>query len=404
MRTLAATPYHWKIADYFKQQASTWEFFASAKNREAQLAELKTDLLKNTYKFDEAVETALYQKLAIVKEKLELNIPVTVYQAQYSDELNASIVYLSNEAHIIFSGPILKLLSDDELLAILAHELTHVKLYSLNNGDLEIADRVITAIANNYASEAVHYETAKLFKLYTEIYCDRGAYLVTGSIDPIITSLVKIATGLDNIHAESYIKQAAEIFASEKDTKTEQPTHPENFIRARAIHLWHTQPDTAEAMIAAMIEGRPTLDSLDLFQQKALSNLTQTILALYLKPRWVQSTLVMSLARQYFSKFVIDEKAKLQMETVVQIEKSHSSIREYLAYILVDFALADESLEEVPLGWAFQLAEDLGLKQELDGIIKKELQLSDKKLQQKKQEALSAFQHVKENEAEQIYE
>jgi predicted GNAT superfamily acetyltransferase len=45
------------------------------------------------------------------------------------------------------------------------------------DGDFEIADRIITAIANNYASEPSYYETARLYRLYTEIFYDRGAYM-----------------------------------------------------------------------------------------------------------------------------------------------------------------------------------------------------------------------------------
>ena len=78
-------------------------------------------------------------------------------------------------------------------------------------GDLEVADRIITAIANNHNSEASYYETARLFKLYTEIFCDRGAYKVIEKIAPVITSLVKASTGLDKVNAESYLKQADEI-------------------------------------------------------------------------------------------------------------------------------------------------------------------------------------------------
>ena len=122
------------------------------------------------------MNTSIYDKVNIAKEKLALqDLPVTVYQAQYTDELNASIVYLDKEAHIVFSGPVTKLFDEEELLAVLSHELTHVKLYSMLDGELEVADRIITAIANHNNSEASYYETARLFRLYTEIFCDRGA-------------------------------------------------------------------------------------------------------------------------------------------------------------------------------------------------------------------------------------
>ena len=402
---LAALSYHQKVKDHFKQQAKTWDYFAIAKNKEDQLQQFKTELLKNTYKFDPATEHFIYDKVNIAKQKLDLqNLPVTVYQAQYTDELNASIVYLNNEAHIVFSGPITKLLDEEELLSILAHELTHIKLYSMLDGDVEVADRIITAIANNYNSEASYYETARLFRLYTEIFCDRGAYTVLGKTAPVITSLVKTSTGLEKVNAESYVKQADEIFSADTNTKAVTISHPENFIRAKAIQLWHDKRETAEDEIIKMIEGVSDLDQLDIFRQKELAQLTRNFLQLFLKPKWFQSTMVISQAKQYFPDFTWDEKAELNEKLVETIGAAHQSVKDYLAYILLDFALVDTTLEEIPSGWAFQFAEDMQLKESHDAIIKKELKLSDKKLQQHKQKMLNAYYEVKESEGEQIYQ
>ena len=168
---LQALPYHLKVRDHFAQQATTWNFFAAVKTKEEQLAQYKTELLKNTYKFDEQADAGIYEKVNKAKEKLGLEqLPVTVYQAQYTDEINASIVFLNNEAHIVFSGRITQLLDEDELLAILAHELTHIKLYSMLQGELETAERIIMAIAGNYNSDAAYYETARLYRLYTWVF------------------------------------------------------------------------------------------------------------------------------------------------------------------------------------------------------------------------------------------
>lgn len=402
---LTLLPYHQKVKDHFRQQPKTWDYFAQSKNKEEQLAQFKTELLKNTYKFDPATENFIYDKVTIAKEKLGLEkLAVTVYQAQYTDELNASIVYMSNEAHIVFSGPVTKLLVEEELLAVLAHELTHIKLYSMLDGELEVADRIITAIANNYNSEASYFETARLFRLYTEIFCDRGAYSVLENISPVITSLVKVSTGLEKVNAESYLKQADEIFLAEADLKTVGISHPENFIRAKAIQLWHEKKDTSEEEIIKMIEGISDLDKLDIFRQKELSNLTREFLQLFLKPKWFQSTMVIGQAKQYFADFAWDENALLKEKMTDFISKAHQSVKDYLGYILLDFALVDSTLEEIPSGWAFQFAEDLQLKEVYDAIIKKEMKFSDKKLQQHKEKMLAAYSEVKENEGEQIYD
>jgi Zn-dependent protease with chaperone function len=398
-------PYHQKVKDHFKQQPKTWEYFSISQNKEEQLQQFKTELLKNTYKFDPAADKLVYDKLTIAKEKLGLqNLPVTVYQAQYTDELNASIVYLHNEAHIVFSGAITKLLDENELLAVLAHELTHIKLYSMLDGELETADRIITAIANNYNSEAAYFETARLFRLYTEIFCDRGAYAVVGDSGPVITSLVKVATGLDNVNADSYISQANEIFAADSSTKTSGISHPENFIRAKAITHWKENAATADDLIIPIIEGTINIDQLDIFRQRELSAFTKQFLQLYLKPKWFRSPLVTGLAKQYFTDFHWDEEAILTPALIEQLAASHNSVKDYLGYVLLDFMLADPSLEEVPPGWAIQFAEDAQLKETFDAILKKELKMSDKKLQQYKKKTLDAYHSVKEGLDEQVYE
>lgn len=403
---LSALPYHVKVKDHFYNQSKTWQFFASAKTKAGQLLDFKAELLKNSYKFDPAIDKTIYEKVNLVKEKLGLeHLPVTVYQAQYTDELNASIVYLNNEAHIVFSGKIIQLLSEEELVAVLAHEVTHIKLYSMLNGDMEVADRIITSIANNHNSEASYYETARLFKLYTEIFCDRGAFTVVGNTAPVITSLVKIATGLDNINAESYINQADEIFSiDEASSQAKAISHPENFIRAKAIDLWSKKNIEAEEEIIKMIEGVAQLDQLDFFKQQELTKVTKNFLQLYLKPKWFQTSMVIGLAKQYFTDFSWKEDAILTPKMIEEIAIAHNSVKEYLGYILLDFCLLDPTLEEIPMGWAFQFSEDVQLKEIFDTIIKKELKYSDKKLQQHKAKMLAAYYEVKESEAEQIYE
>ena len=461
-----ALPYQLKVRDYFKQQASTWEFFAAARTREEQLISFKTELLKNTYQFRRGTDTALYEKIDLVSEKLELgDLPITAYQAQNANdpELNASIVYLHREAHLVFSGPILERLNEAELLAVIAHELTHIRLYTLLDGDLEVADRIITAIANNYNSDPPYYETARLFRLYTEIFCDRGAYAVLGDAGPVITFLVKLATGLSEVNAESFIKQAEDVFSAEPGTQSGMPTHPENFIRARALKLWHEEqgmaapaavvngavpgsegtigdvkaPETvgtiedvetagsegvrgAEEAIVRMIEGKPELDRLDLFSQRELNELTALFLQEYLRPKWLRSTLVMGLVREYFPGGLEmgrdnggarsvgrgsegsdsgfggvrsgDGDGLAGRERLIDtLTGAHSSIRDYFAYVLLDFALADPSLEEMPAGRAFEFAGEMQLTAAYDPIYKKELQLSDKKWQQHKQKVFEAY-------------
>jgi hypothetical protein len=387
---LAALQYHKITTDYFQQQSQVWQFFAGHSNKEEQLREFKTDLLKNTYKFDETVDVTLYEKVNLAKGKLELPIPVTLYQAQNTEEMNASIVYIGGEAHIVFSGKIIQILSDEELLSIIAHELSHVKLYTQLNGDVEVADRVITAIANHQGSTPTHYETARLFKLYTEIFCDRGAYIVTNNYASIISSLVKISTGLTSVNADSYIKQAEEIFSADADTKASGVSHPENFIRARAIWLWHSKGNEAEPFIKQMIEGNVNLDELDIFRQHQIASITEELIQLLLQPKWMQTSQTISLGKQYFGELQLNKESD-KSGLATQVENVHNNLRDYLAYILYDFSTADKALEDLPLGYCFFLADEFKLDKAFANAVKKERKLTDKKVSVLKKQTLAEF-------------
>jgi len=384
-------PYLQTTTQFFQRQPAVWQFFANHQHKAEQLKEFKTDLLKNTYKFDEASEPSLYQKVTLAKEKLILSLPVILYQAQHSDDINASILYINEEAHIVFSGKLLQLLNEDELLAVIAHELSHIKLYTQLNRNIEVADRIITAIGNHHGSTPAHYETARLFKLYTEIFCDRGAYAVTGTYGPIISSLVKIATGLQTVNADSYIKQAEEIFATDAGTKTAGVSHPENFIRARAIWLWHSKTEKAEPAIKQMIEGHTGLDELDLFRQQLMTTVTEQIIKLILSPAWMQTPQTMALGKQYFGNLDLNEQPD-KIKLLGLVESMHTNLQDYLAYVLYDFATADKQLEDVPLGYCFLLADEFKLDKNFATAVKKEKKLTDKKTSLLKKQCLAELQ------------
>ncbi|HXB07609.1 MAG TPA: hypothetical protein VNW04_10845 [Puia sp.] len=361
-----ALSYQLKVRDHFKQQTATWEFFAATRTREEQLVSFQTELLKNTYQFQRETDAGLYAQIDLALERLGLGpIPVTAYQAQYTNEVegNASIVYLHQEAHLVFSGPIRQRLNETELLAVIAHQLTHIHLSTLLAGELEVAGRIITAIGNDHQSSASYFETARLFRLYTEIYCDRGAFAVVGYSDAIITGLEKAAG---------------------------------NVIRTQAIRLWQDQREAAEPAITKMVEGPADLDRLDLFTQASLHSLTLELVLDLLWPEWARTPAVLGLVHQYFPALSWNGTAETgvgeKLGTI--LATAQSNIREYFSYLLLDFALADPSLENQLLGRAIAFAEEAGLSGVFEPVCKRELQFGDKKWQQRKQLALAAYQDI----------
>jgi hypothetical protein len=363
-----ALPYQLKVRDYFRSHASVWEFFAGARTREEQLAAFRTDLLKNTYPFSREGEPALFEKIDRARAALELaDVAVTAYQAadQSGNELSAGIIYLHQEAQLVLMGPVLEKLDERELLAVITHELARVRLYTLLNGELEVLDRIITSIVHHPHSGPVYLETARLFKLYTEIYCDRSAYTVVGDPTPVISMLLKVATGL---------------------TKVSVGTE----IRTRVLELWHGQGEAAAPEIARVIEGVPDLDRLDLFVQQDLKELTYDFLQEYLRPEWMRTTMITGLQQQYFPRGAEGvarppgaERAAGSRGGIREVRPPerlaavlagmHPDIRTYFGYVLLDFALADPSLEGRPAGRALEFAAEMQLSDVYDTICKKEL-------------------------------
>lgn len=400
--TFSPFPYQIKLRDQLKLQTKTWDWFSSVKVKEEQLQEFKTNLLKNSYRLEPDVNQELYDKVRIVKEKLSLDTDVILYQAQNSIENNAGISYLPGQAHIVFSGQILRLLSGDELLSVIAHELSHVRLFTVENSEFEVAGRIITSIANDTRSEDVFIETARLFRLYMELYCDRGSLIVTENIETVLSCLIKLNTGLEKVSVASYLKQVDEILSLDQ-SKSEDQTHPENYIRVKALNLWHQEPSKADPMIGKMIEGELNLNFLDVFKQEELQKITFEVISIILKPKWMRSTANLSLAQQYQFDFAPKNDVEITDQLTNTIQGASKSVKEYLSFILLDFALVDPALEDLPMGVGFQLAENLGLKDQFNEAVKKELKLGPRKLMELQNKTSKALAEVKESKQEHIY-
>lgn len=382
---LEPLPYHVELRDYLKsQERELWNWFASARAQADYTENLRMDLLKSTYRLDAESHPELYQGVEAAKARLQLDIPVTVYQAQNSPQPNAALYFIPGEGHVVFSGPVLSLLSAEEIKSVLGHELAHYRLWQWEQGELHIADRLIQAVANDPRAAESHEQTARRFQLYTEIFADRGSLCVTGDIHPVVAGLVKIETGLNQVSAPAYLKQADEIF-SKDNIATEGLSHPEAFIRARALSLWHNQREQAHPHISKMIEGVESLDSLDLIGQTRMVKSTRRLLEQFLQPKWFQTAAVLGHAKLFFDNF---QPAATKDPGVLEAFKaSDSKTREYLCFVLLDFVTADPELDEMPLVAALEFSRQLNLDAQFEKLAAKELKLKVRDVRKLKEQA-----------------
>ncbi len=390
---LAPLDYHLELRDYLKaNERDLWNWFASAEAKADFTDNLRRDLLKSTYRLDPDGHPDLYTTVIEVTARLQLEIPVTLYQEQNNLATNATLYYVPGEGHIVFSGSVLTLLTADELKSVIGHELAHFHLWERENGEFLIADRLIHACCSDPRAVASQFQTARRYQLYTEIFADRGSLCATGELHPVIAGLVKIQTGLAQVSAPGYLKQADEIFAA-GDVASDGLSHPEMFIRARALKLWHLERENAAARICTMIEGADSLDELDLIGQRRLAVGTRKLLEYLLYPKWFQTPAVLGHAKLFFADI---QPATARNPAVLEgLKFSDRGLREYLGYVLLDFVTADPDLDELPLAAALELARDLDLSSQFEPLVSKELKIKArdlKRIKEKAQEMLGSVE------------
>lgn len=382
---LEPLPYHLEVREYLKsQERELWKWFASAQAKADYTENLRLELLKSTYRLAPEGHADLYANLNDAKAKLQLDIPVTLYQAQNGSQLNAALFFIPEEGHIVFSGPVFNLLSAEELKSVLGHELAHYHLWRRDGGEFHIAGRLLQAVSNDPRASASHEQTARRYQLYTEIFADRGSLSVTGEVNSVVAGLVKVQTGLSHVSAEGYLKQAEEIFAK-RNVATEGASHPEAFIRARALALWQEKREDATAKIVHMIEGSATLDELDLLGQAAMARKTRRLLEYLLQPKWIQTPAVLGHARLFFDDF--KPSSTRDPATLAELKSEDPKIAEYLCYLLLDFVTADPELDEMPLAAALEVCEQLELQSQFERIAARELKMKPRDVKRLKDQA-----------------
>ncbi|HUA66092.1 MAG TPA: M48 family metalloprotease [Alphaproteobacteria bacterium] len=392
---LEPLPYHLELRDYLKsRERELWNWFASAQAKADYTEHLRLELLKSTYRLDADGHPDLYKTLDEARAGLGLNIPVTLYQAQHSPASNAALFFLPGEGHVVFSGPVLTLLNADELKSVIGHELAHYHLWERDGGEFHIADRLLQAVAQDPRAAASHEQTARRYQLYTEIFADRGSLCVSGDIHPVIASLVKTQTGLSQVSPAGYLKQAEEIFAR-GNVATAEVSHPEAFIRARALALWQEKRDAAAADINQMIEGAAALDELDLIGQMRLTAATRGLLEHLLRPRWFQTPAVLGHAKLYFADFSPANGASDGNPDGLKV--SDTRLREYLCYVLLDFAKVDPELDDMPLAATLHLSQQLELDGQFEKLAAKELHLKVRDVKKIKEQAAEMLAKAEAN-------
>lgn len=383
-------PYQVAVVDFLqREEAELWEWFSSHKVRAEYTDAVRLDLLKSTYRLEREGHDALYGLADRAAKRLGLDVPITFYQAQNHTQMNAGVAFVPGEAHVTFSGSVLQALTEDELFAVVGHELAHVSLWEGWENQYLIADQVLSAMSVDREAAEVHLATGRFYGLFMEVFCDRNALAVVGDVSATISMLVKIETGLEAVSAESYVRQAEEIFAKES-AGTEQMTHPESYIRARAIDLWERGEAGADGAIERMIRGPLGLNNLDLIGQQDVAGLTRSVVDELISPKWFQTDAVLAHARMLFETYDGPGVKGREGSGLAEVVRDcDPQLRDYFCYLILDFVSADRDLEDAPRAAGLLFSDRYGFGDRFGEVMSKELGLRKKQLEVLRQDAES---------------
>lgn len=366
---LTPLPFHDTLRLALRElEPGLWSWFSSDKFGKDYADNVRLELLRSTYRMPREQHALVYRLVDEIREAFGIEAPATLYQAQQDGPMNAALVFTPGELHVVFQGPVQTKLTEAELRALLGHELAHHKLWTERNGEYRVAGALIDDAAANGGAPS-HVQSALRFRLWTEIYADRAGLLACDDLAAAVACLVKVETGLDHIDGTAYLEQAAEAIAA-KDTKSEGRTHPETFIRAFALKSWATGGDFTA--VERLVEGPVEIDALDLVQQRALARTTRRLVDAILAPARFRTEATLAHARRFFPDFSPTAAGGDPLDFASAAE----SVAEYVAYVLLDFAMTDHDIEDLALAHVTALASSLGIKTSFRKIAKKELKLS----------------------------
>jgi hypothetical protein len=371
---LGALTYHKDVAGYLRaSETALWSWFESDQFSQRHTDMVKLELLKSAYRLTRADQPGLYAHADTAAEKLSLDLPVTVYQGHGNGGMaNAALVFLQGEAALVLNGNIGELLSEEEMLAVFGHELSHHRLYSLDGGRYFTASRLLDWCAGQPGCEDSIHETGRLYRLHTEIYADLGALHVTGNRDAVISSLIKVSTGLKTVNPASYLEQAEEILEKHR-AGSEGVTHPELYLRAKAADLMSGEEADLDAL-SVLVRGPLDAKRLDLPGQHRLSGIVRQLIDAVLAPDFMRGEYASNLARRYFDDYETPGDGPGGLgRLAAAIAPFGKSCHEVFAYVLLDFATADPDGGDFTLTWTLDVADRLGLTSVYDPLVRKEL-------------------------------
>ncbi|HEY4571540.1 MAG TPA: M48 family metalloprotease [Kribbella sp.] len=336
-------------------------------------------LLRNAYRLEESAHPDVHRAGRRAAAALGLDAEVEYFQV--SGEPNAAYLHQAKPV-ILFQGPLLDRLDEDELTAVIGHELAHRVLWSADDGAYLAVDRLLDAAAGDARTPPQYLETHRRWSLATEVFADRGALTACGDLSTTIRALLKLETGLSTADPEAYLRQAESLDLSSGSRAT---THPEAVGRAWALRNWAAGED-----VEGLVTGPLDVDAPDLLDAALLRELSRDFAAAIAHTDGLRTDAVATAAAGFADPpgplgvpggaVRFDEPLAVRPVDGAPLPRPRpltDATKRYLCYLLLDLATADPETGDAGLIASLALARRSGLPGYVD-VADDELGWSDK--------------------------
>lgn len=368
-------PYHRSVADTLEREHPA-SFGALLPQGSTGRDGLDQALLRSTYRLEPASHPEVHEAVGRAADSVGLAVPVEIHADEGQRVPNAELVFVPDRAILLFTGPTLELLDAAELCAVGAHELAHHQLWTAEGGRYLAAARLLDAAEGDARTPSEYLETARRYRLATELYADRAALRATEVLSTAVSGLLKAATGLRRVDPAAYLRQVAEVDLTSPSAGT---THPETVLRAWALQQWNDDREAAEGRIEAAFAPSLDLNTLDLPGQDRLLTLTRDVVAAAAGLEALRSPGVTELAEQYGVTAAGATYARVPSSLLP--DPLPAETKRYLATVLADLATADDDSGHETLAVVLAFAHRARLGPELLKLLRTELGLGERERQ-----------------------
>jgi Zn-dependent protease with chaperone function len=198
----------------------------------------------------------LYQLLLEACKILDID-PPQLYIRQHPAPNAYTFAMRGKQPFIVLHTSLVELLTPQEIQAVIAHELGHLKCdhsVYLTPVNLLVLAAAIVPNVGTFIAQAIQTQLLEWVRC-AEFTCDRAALLATQDPKVVMSVLMKLAGGSPTLgpqlNLEAFVAQArayddiskTELGEMVKATRTSQLTHPVPVLRAREIDRWSSSQE-----------------------------------------------------------------------------------------------------------------------------------------------------------------